>query len=239
MCQILYYGWQSAVSVLCSLELKALVDSNCIHVILSPFSCFHCFCRSGNDVCHYCGAEWKDKKATCSCPLSDGDNSLDDEDDRYIEEDEDDEDEDYDDDDYQSEDEEENEVGGQEYENEDESGSIVGEEEEVQEGQIQEQVLEKDIENHILSDEVDYFGEEEEEEDDEEEEEDFNNDEYQSEDEEENEVGGKDEVHEGQIQEDVLEKGTDDCISSDDVDRYYDDEYEEDEEDYCDSDSDF
>lgn len=32
--------------------------------------CVVCFvCRCGYEFCYTCGAEWKDKKATCSCPL--------------------------------------------------------------------------------------------------------------------------------------------------------------------------
>lgn len=51
-----------------------------------------CFCRCGYEFCYTCGAEWKNKKATCSCPLWDEDNIWD-EDDRgdFDEEDEDDE----------------------------------------------------------------------------------------------------------------------------------------------------
>ncbi|PRQ33731.1 putative transcription factor C2H2 family [Rosa chinensis] len=212
---------------------------------------------SEHDGCHYCGAEWKDRKATCSCPLSDEDSSSDGQVDKYFEEEEDDdEDEDYNDDEYQSEDEEEKEVGGHKYENnsEDEYESESGvSEEEVQERQVQEQFLGKDIENQILSDEGEYYGVEEEEDDNNGE--DFNNSECQSEDEEENEVGGdeyenegivvEDEVQEGQIQEEVLDMDMGDHISSYDDDIYFDVEYEEDEEenycdfDCCDSDLDF
>ncbi|EXB98576.1 putative E3 ubiquitin-protein ligase rbrA [Morus notabilis] len=35
--------------------------------------CFHMTCRCGYEFCYNCGAEWKDKKATCSCPLWDED----------------------------------------------------------------------------------------------------------------------------------------------------------------------
>lgn len=38
------------------------------------------FCRCGYEFCYNCGAEWKDKKATCSCPLWDEGNILYDED---------------------------------------------------------------------------------------------------------------------------------------------------------------
>lgn len=32
---------------------------------------FAFFCRCGYEFCYTCGLEWKDKKATCSCPLWD------------------------------------------------------------------------------------------------------------------------------------------------------------------------
>ena len=36
-------------------------------------------CRCGYEFCYNCGAEWKNKKATCSCPLWDEDHIWDDE----------------------------------------------------------------------------------------------------------------------------------------------------------------
>ena len=49
-----------------------------------------CSTRCGYEFCYTCGAEWKNKKATCSCPLwnernilfedSDYDNEVDDDD---------------------------------------------------------------------------------------------------------------------------------------------------------------
>ncbi|KAJ7980959.1 RBR-type E3 ubiquitin transferase [Quillaja saponaria] len=41
----------------------------CNHMIELAEGCFHMTCRCGNEFCYNCGAEWKDKKATCSCPL--------------------------------------------------------------------------------------------------------------------------------------------------------------------------
>lgn len=49
-------------------------------------------CRCGYEFCYNCGAEWKDKKPTCSCPLWEEDNILYD-DDRDFDDDDDDEDE--------------------------------------------------------------------------------------------------------------------------------------------------
>ncbi|CBI35428.3 unnamed protein product, partial [Vitis vinifera] len=48
---------------------------------LSEEATLYCFCRCGYDFCYTCGAEWKNKKATCSCPLWD-ENNIWDEDDR-------------------------------------------------------------------------------------------------------------------------------------------------------------
>ncbi|CAL8999751.1 unnamed protein product [Prunus brigantina] len=33
--------------------------------------CYHITCRCGHQFCYTCGAEWKNKKATCDCPLWD------------------------------------------------------------------------------------------------------------------------------------------------------------------------
>lgn len=65
-------------------------------------------CRCGYEFCYNCGAEWKNKKATCQCPLWEEDNIWHEED-RDSDDDEEDEedgdsyytdDEDYEDDDY-------------------------------------------------------------------------------------------------------------------------------------------
>ena len=50
-------------------------------------------CRCGYEFCYTCGSEWKEKKATCTCPLWEERNIIryDNEDDDYY----DDEDEDY------------------------------------------------------------------------------------------------------------------------------------------------
>lgn len=55
---------------------------------LSP--AFVYLCRCGHEFCYNCGAEWKNKKATCSCPLWDEDNILDNDSDSSFEEDDDD-----------------------------------------------------------------------------------------------------------------------------------------------------
>ncbi|KAI8523973.1 hypothetical protein RHMOL_Rhmol13G0113300 [Rhododendron molle] len=80
-------------------KLKTLADMNlwrqcvkCNHMIELAAGCYHMTCRCGYEFCYTCGAEWKNKKATCSCPLWDEDYILDDDD----EEDDDDDDDDYD-----------------------------------------------------------------------------------------------------------------------------------------------
>ncbi|CAN0874827.1 E3 ubiquitin-protein ligase RSL1 [Linum grandiflorum] len=57
-------------------KLKFLASRNlwrqcmkCNHMIELAEGCYHMTCRCGNEFCYNCGAEWKDKKATCSCPL--------------------------------------------------------------------------------------------------------------------------------------------------------------------------
>lgn len=81
-------------------KLKSLASSNlwrqcvkCNHLIELAEGCFHMTCRCGHEFCYNCGAEWKNKKATCSCPLWDEDNILDDDSDSSFEEEDDDDDE--------------------------------------------------------------------------------------------------------------------------------------------------
>ncbi|XP_050110115.1 E3 ubiquitin-protein ligase RSL1-like isoform X3 [Malus sylvestris] len=69
-------------------KLKSLASTNlwrqcvkCNHMIELAEGCYHMTCRCGHEFCYNCGGEWKDKKATCSCPLWDEGNILHDEDD--------------------------------------------------------------------------------------------------------------------------------------------------------------
>ncbi|KAF5930942.1 hypothetical protein HYC85_031815 [Camellia sinensis] len=64
-------------------KLKSLADMNlwrqcvkCNHMIELVAGCYHMTCRCGYEFCYTCGAEWKNKKGTCSCPLWDEDNIL-------------------------------------------------------------------------------------------------------------------------------------------------------------------
>ncbi|KAJ8768752.1 hypothetical protein K2173_023656 [Erythroxylum novogranatense] len=81
------------------MKLKSLATRNlwrqcvkCNHMIELAEGCYHMTCRCGYEFCYTCGAEWKNKKSTCSCPLWDEDHILyDDDDDGDSDEDGDDE----------------------------------------------------------------------------------------------------------------------------------------------------
>ncbi|KAK4441151.1 hypothetical protein Salat_0450000 [Sesamum alatum] len=57
-------------------KLKSLATENlwrqcskCNHMVSLAAGCYHIYCRCGHEFCYTCGAEWKNKKATCNCPL--------------------------------------------------------------------------------------------------------------------------------------------------------------------------
>ncbi|CAL2264760.1 unnamed protein product [Prunus armeniaca] len=56
-----------------SLAMKKLWRqcSKCKHMVELDSGCYHITCRCGHQFCYTCGAEWKNKRATCSCPLWD------------------------------------------------------------------------------------------------------------------------------------------------------------------------
>ncbi|CAB4282892.1 unnamed protein product [Prunus armeniaca] len=56
-----------------SLAMKKLWRqcSKCKHMVELDSGCYHIICRCGHQFCYTCGAEWKNKRATCSCPLWD------------------------------------------------------------------------------------------------------------------------------------------------------------------------
>uniref|UniRef100_A0A803PWK0 RBR-type E3 ubiquitin transferase n=1 Tax=Cannabis sativa TaxID=3483 RepID=A0A803PWK0_CANSA len=43
--------------------------SKCNHMVELFHGCHHITCRCGYEFCYKCGAEWKNRRATCSCPL--------------------------------------------------------------------------------------------------------------------------------------------------------------------------
>nr|CAD1817565.1 unnamed protein product [Ananas comosus var. bracteatus] len=74
--------------------------TKCNNMIELAEGCFHMTCRCGHEFCYTCGKEWKDKRATCSCPLWEEGNILyddtedeDDDEDFFNDEDEDEDDE--------------------------------------------------------------------------------------------------------------------------------------------------
>jgi len=73
----------------------------CKHMIELAEGCNHMTCRCGFEFCYVCGAEWKNKKATCNCVLWDENNIIREPltDDEYDSEEEE-EEEDYESDDY-------------------------------------------------------------------------------------------------------------------------------------------
>ncbi|KAJ8557671.1 hypothetical protein K7X08_003296 [Anisodus acutangulus] len=57
-------------------KLKSLATQSCWrqcvkcnHMVSLAEGCYHIYCRCGHQFCYTCGAEWKNKKPTCSCPL--------------------------------------------------------------------------------------------------------------------------------------------------------------------------
>ncbi|ESQ37473.1 hypothetical protein EUTSA_v10002469mg [Eutrema salsugineum] len=63
--------------------LKSLAQSKrwracvkCNNMVELVWGCYHITCRCGYEFCYTCGAEWKNKKATCSCPIWDERNII-------------------------------------------------------------------------------------------------------------------------------------------------------------------
>ncbi|KAL4189269.1 hypothetical protein AMTRI_Chr08g164670 [Amborella trichopoda] len=85
-------------------KLRSLANRNlwrqcvkCKHMIELAEGCYHMTCRCGYEFCYTCGAQWRNKKPTCSCKLWDEHNIVYDE--LNEEEDDDDHDEYYDEED--------------------------------------------------------------------------------------------------------------------------------------------
>ncbi|KAL5711340.1 RBR-type E3 ubiquitin transferase [Ranunculus cassubicifolius] len=59
-------------------KLKSLANTKswrqckkCSHMIELAEGCYHITCRCGYEFCYMCGAEWRNKKATCNCKIWD------------------------------------------------------------------------------------------------------------------------------------------------------------------------
>ncbi|KAL1558118.1 putative E3 ubiquitin-protein ligase ARI9 isoform X1 [Salvia divinorum] len=48
----------------------------CNHMVSLASGCYHIYCRCGHEFCYTCGAEWRNKKATCKCPIWDERNLI-------------------------------------------------------------------------------------------------------------------------------------------------------------------
>ncbi|XP_041989471.1 uncharacterized protein LOC121740888 [Salvia splendens] len=64
-------------------KLKSLATKNlwrqcpkCSHMVSLSVGCYHIYCRCGHEFCYTCGAEWRNKKATCRCPIWDEHNIV-------------------------------------------------------------------------------------------------------------------------------------------------------------------
>uniref|UniRef100_A0A2N9FSW1 RBR-type E3 ubiquitin transferase n=1 Tax=Fagus sylvatica TaxID=28930 RepID=A0A2N9FSW1_FAGSY len=64
-------------------KLKSLAKTNrwrqclkCNHMVELAEGCYHITCRCGYEFCYTCGAEWKNKKATCTCRIWDERNII-------------------------------------------------------------------------------------------------------------------------------------------------------------------
>ncbi|KAI3686910.1 hypothetical protein L1987_80600 [Smallanthus sonchifolius] len=77
------YKRRNPTSLVEESKLKNLAARNlwrqcikCKHMIELAAGCYHMTCRCGYEFCYTCGAEWKNKKATCNCPLWDEENII-------------------------------------------------------------------------------------------------------------------------------------------------------------------
>ncbi|KAI3427690.1 uncharacterized protein J3R85_009261 [Psidium guajava] len=64
-------------------QLKSLASkrlwrecAKCKNLVELAEGCYHITCRCGHEFCYTCGAEWKKKRATCSCPIWDERNII-------------------------------------------------------------------------------------------------------------------------------------------------------------------
>ncbi|XP_059275736.1 E3 ubiquitin-protein ligase RSL1-like [Lycium ferocissimum] len=79
------FDYRRANPYLCveDVKLKSLATQSlwrqcvkCNHMVSLGEGCYHIYCRCGHEFCYICGAEWKNKKATCSCKIWDERNII-------------------------------------------------------------------------------------------------------------------------------------------------------------------
>ncbi|MFS8005279.1 putative transcription factor C2H2 family [Helianthus anomalus] len=78
------YKRRNPTSIVEESKLKNLAARNewrqcikCKHMIELVAGCYHMTCRCGYEFCYTCGAEWKNKKATCNCIYWNEENIID------------------------------------------------------------------------------------------------------------------------------------------------------------------
>ncbi|KAI3450517.1 hypothetical protein Pfo_007182 [Paulownia fortunei] len=64
-------------------KLQSLATQNlwrlcpkCSNMVSLARGCNHIYCRCGHEFCYKCGAKWRNKKATCTCPIWDERNII-------------------------------------------------------------------------------------------------------------------------------------------------------------------
>ncbi|XP_051120606.1 E3 ubiquitin-protein ligase RSL1-like [Andrographis paniculata] len=64
-------------------KLESLANLNhwrqcpkCSHMVSLAAGCYHIYCRCGHEFCYTCGADWRNKKPTCLCPIWDERNII-------------------------------------------------------------------------------------------------------------------------------------------------------------------
>ncbi|KAF8015554.1 hypothetical protein BT93_H1164 [Corymbia citriodora subsp. variegata] len=77
------YRMSNPIATAGDAKLKTLASKSmwrecvkCKNLVELAEGCYHITCRCGHEFCYICGAKWKNKKATCSCPIWDERNII-------------------------------------------------------------------------------------------------------------------------------------------------------------------